>query len=299
MGIFSKIQNKRNDKKNNEILKGVKKTGKEEKFEPDFSLMELLDADWRFFGGRLMMKEILPANFSQKPDVVKVGLAINNSPYAEVTYKDRKTGDSRTYKLYQKTARFVNGSNWETKNDALEEAWGEFRRYLSAVVNIRKQSDIAYHQLAENAYNQFGNMKTEPLDFDDLYKREVEFLEKYQEVKFDTFGAYGDVALFACCEVDADGRVQDFHTVKPFSPRILEFCVARLTNEAKNKELENEEAFRTKCLEVALNSPFMSKDWERLPDVLFSVLKGQMEQTGKNKKHTDKHSILFASQKGE
>ena len=43
----------------------------------------------------------------------------------------------------------------------------------------------------------------------------------------------------------------------------------------------------------------MSKDWERLPDVLFAVLKGQMEQTGKNKKHSDKHSILFASQKGE
>ena len=294
MGIFNKLKNRIKD---SGILPKQKKVEKQDEIFPEFSLLDLLDANWRSFGCRLMIKNVLPANFSQNPSSVKVGVSDDKKPYAEVTYKDRRTGEMMTYKIYQNFATIVNKTGLEVSNEVLEEVWREFRRYLSASAVIKKQEDLQHHRMLESDYNQQQETKIAPLDLKNFEKREEQFLLKYKDIEFDSFGLYNDIGLFAGCEVDSFGGVKNFTIAKPFSPRTLEFCVNHLSKEAKNKEYEDEDKFKLKCTDVAIKSSYLSRDWERLTNILFEVLKGQSKKEVTRKKKVDESSILCESEK--
>ena len=284
MGILSKMQNRKKSKERKENLEGAIRSSKMDKFVPEFSLLDLLDADWRFFGSRLLVNGEFPVRLNLKLESVNVGFGSDNKPYAEVVYKDRKFGYAKTYRLYQKSAKVVKSSRWEDENADLDRTWREFKRYLTANVVLKRQDGMQYHRILESEYNENTGANIEVLDFEKFFKKEEEFLEKYKDVSFDTFGTYKGVGIFAGCQEDSEGCLQYYNMAKPFSPRTLEFCVGHLTDEAKDNELANEEDFRFKCVEVAVNSPYLSKDWERLPEILYSALKNQMDSKKNGRK---------------
>lgn len=244
----------------------------------EISLLRMLDADWRFFGARLMLKGVIPSVFDQHPKSVKLGIAWNNTPYVELTYKSRKDDDSKTFRLYQEDAKCVIDGTWETNNEELLNLWKNFKNYLQGLEFISRNQNIQYHtRMVDDMFKEYPDQKPDAIDFDEFYKKEDEFINEHKYTIFESFGCIEDEYAFAEHKIDLGSETHFMNCVKPFSPRTLEYCVLRLSSEEKDKIRQDIDLFQSKCMGVALSSSFVTEDWERTINLLVDVVGKEKE----------------------
>ena len=121
----------------------------------------------------------------------------------------------------------------------------------------------------------------------DIYDREQEFLERYQDTKFDGFhsssfwvdkGDYSTFMLmpqFVPLEEMDNGEFKGGDPVLPFTPRTLEHCILHMTNDQKFIEGKYLDDFKKKCRQIQEFSCFESDDWDRVIKFGEEIVKNQ------------------------
>ena len=125
----------------------------------------------------------------------------------------------------------------------------------------------------------------------DIYDREQEFLEKYQDVSFDGFyysvvfekdinGLYCfgcELPQFIPLQENKEGKRTDRNPVIPFTPRTLEHCILHMTNGQKVEDGEYLDEFEKKCRDLQKYSCFESEDWDKVIEFGKEIVRRQYQ----------------------
>ena len=279
MGIF-KFLNKKHDKANKMdfAVKSEKEVEEQEEFVSDISMCELDNVDWSEFGSILKQNGVLSNSYIKQPADVEISLDKSNRPKVILEFKSKTSNSVRKVELLQdKAYLFVNGALEmypETqRNKDLNRLWKDYQnriRYYNMIETNRE----GYTHVRRGARMLVEAQKM--MNMKDIYDREQEFLEKYQNTKFDGFysaslwvddGDYKqfmEMPQFVPLKEIEDGKFIDGKPVLPFTPKTLEHCILHMTNGQKIEDGEYLDEFEKKCRKIQKYSCFESEDWDKV-----------------------------------
>lgn len=285
MGIMDFFRKKAEGKSIEEIEDEVYN---EEVFIPDISLFELDSVNWSQFGLILKQNNILPNSYPRKPVRVEVSLDKDNRPMATLEFNSSTSDSVRKYILMQDSiVEYINGVK-KTFNNDLNKVWNKYQNEIR-YKNARKTMLAGYNHRRRG--KELMNKAVKMIEMDDIESRELEFLEKYKDTRFDGFhytpvfekdGEFyrfeGELPKFIPLEeVGDDGYYRDGEPVMPFTPKSLEFCILRMTNGQKIEEGESLANFENKCRQIQEYSCFESEDWDRVIEFGKDIVKSQYQ----------------------
>ena len=273
------------------------KLGKEvelkEEFVADLSFVELQNADWVKFAGKLKRERVLSNSYDKNPIHIEYSLARDNSPMVELIFKSKTSDSVRKIRLMRDRAYLsVNGAIEafpETqRNKDLNKLWQDF------------QNRIRYCHMLETNREGFAHARKgvrllaeaeKMIDMEDIYSREQEFLEKYKNAQFDEFcysalfekdknGFYNRVCelpKFVPLVETSDGHFVSGEPVIPFTPRTLEHCILHMTNGQKVEDGEYLVEFEKKCRKLQKYSCFESDDWDKVIEYCKGIVRRQYQ----------------------
>ena len=232
---------------------------------PDISMFELETADWEKFAGILKRDGILANSYKKQPKEMHVSLDENNRPMITLTFESATSTSIREVELTQDSAiQYINGIiSGGIKNQDLISTWKAFQeeiRYLNKLETNREGYFNKLHgdKLMKVAKKMQG--------MDNIYEREQEFLEKYKDANFDelTYGTMYIPPMFIPYTRDESGFIEYGEGVVPFTPRTLELCILRMTDECKAESGLFLREFEQRCKRIAEESCFKSDNWDRV-----------------------------------
>lgn len=290
MGIFTFIKQKL-DKTDFTIDTeiGVADNSEEKQFDlPKFaplSMYELEDADWNEFGKRLKFYKLLPNSYDTENAEVEVALDERGVARVFVTFKSKTSDSVRRYDFYQskevsgekeqpvnvraqQVYEWVNGAcrtfdGNKERNELLEAEWRGFITYLNLKKDVQKRKECTEHVLLGDKMIKQGKRLSK---FYRLIDQEKQFLEEHVNDEYVAFVS-NEPAFITCCK---EGEGKEY--VKPFTPKTLEFCVSKLTDEAKLDENYDIEYFIEKCREIKGDSLYNTPDWDKAIDSCVEIV---------------------------
>ena len=196
---------------------------------------------------------------------MQVSLDENNRPKIRLTFESATSTSVREIELTQDSAvQYINGIiSGGIKNQDLISAWKTF------------QEEIRYYnKLETNREGYFSKLKGDKLmkvakklqGMCDIYEREEKFLEKYKDADFDefTYGTLYTPPMFIPYERDEKGMIEYGEGVVPFTPRTLELCIIRMTDNCKAEAGLFLREFEQRCKKIAEESCFSSENWDKV-----------------------------------
>lgn len=259
-------------------------------YEEKLSLLELSEINWSNFGAMLKQEQLLPPSYDKHPTSVKFRLSKTNKPVAEIVFNSKTSDSYRTIVIHDSddVFEYTNGAqNISTRNE-LVEAWQNFKRGQKLKISQDKKADsikikakaISLQRTAESMMN-----------IDELFADELEFLEKHKDDVYDFFGYMmdedGEIPFFITTSEQSDDDSSVEEMVTPFSPKTLEFCVTRLTDEEKYSIVEDKRSlndFVSKCKNIATKSIYETDNWDKTINLLTTMLKNFAEENSNNEK---------------
>ena len=238
----------------------------------NLSMGEFEDIKWEEFAAKLKGERILPPSYEKKPAKVKVTLSKTGNPMAIVEFRSTTSDSYRVLMVLENEVyESINSPAAWLKNNSMTEIWKLFRddvKYRNKF-NQRLES-YGFVQQRKNLEKELKNLSK----LDDLFDREVEFLDKYKDCRFASFGEYFDENYLPTFVIDQGDEVDlDIEMVTPFTPKTLEFCVSKLTQKAKEDEASFIGDFVEKCEEIQTASIYKTGKWNKTITRLVDVLR--------------------------
>ena len=254
--------------KNNVELEQVR--GKEieeppkEPFVADITTYELQDADWNKFGSMLKQNRVLPNSYIKRPVDVKVSASKNGSPMVLVTFNSATSTSVRKFLLLQDRAfQYVNDAIDDGKDVKLNTIWQQFQDDIRYISMLEANREGGFHKARGERM-----MKTAEriINYEHFYELEQAFLEKYKDATFMDFGHYfsDKPSYFVKAEYLDGGRRVRGESVVPFSPKTLEFCILKMSDDLKIYEGYCISDFVRKCKKLQEYSAFESDAWDKV-----------------------------------
>jgi len=260
------------------------------KFVP-LSMYELQDADWDELGKRLKFYKLLPNSYDTAHPEVEVALDKNGIARAFVTFKSKTSDSVRRYDFYQskeasgekeqqvnvqeeQVYEWVNGvcrtfDGNKERNELLEGEWRGFVTYLNLKKDVQKRKECTEHVVLGDRMIKQGKRLTK---FFRLIDQEKQFLEEHANDEYVAFVLNGPRSLSGPAFLTTCDERGDEEFVKPFTPKTLEFCVTKLTDEAKLDENYDIEYFIEKCREIKGDSLYNTPDWDKAIDSCIEIV---------------------------
>ena len=295
MGIFE-ILKKRQDKSNDMDFadKQKQEIEQKEKFVSDLSCVELQGADWVEFAGILKREGVLSNSYIKQPSCVEISLDKNNRPKVVLEFKSKTSDSVRKVELFQDRAcLYVNGAIEmypETqRNIVLNKLWKDFQNRIRYLNMLETNREGYFHV---RSGNKLMNKAKKMIGMKDIYDREQEFLEKYQDTVFDDFcysavfemsgdhsfvTCVGELPKFVPLIENSEGKFVSGEPVIPFTPKTLEHCILHMTNGQKVEDGEYIDSFEKKCRDIQEYSCFESEDWDKVIEFGKEVVKSQYQ----------------------
>ena len=252
------------------------------------SALELKEAKWPEFAASLKAEGLLPNSYDRNPTEVKVFWNEEHQPSVELLFKSKTSDSVRKVVLTENSAYEIVNNGESKANDLIMSEWSNFQRGIRFRRQYKMRDEIFMHKQMGEALKRRNPDKAELADkyfkIADLFEAEKEFFEKHKDDKYEFFGYIGmhedEDPFFVKFNNPNDGFcIGDM--VHVFSPRTLEFCVARLAEDEKLVEAGTEKDlqwFREKCQDVARDSVYQSEDWNHTIDMLCDMLKENAKQ---------------------
>lgn len=235
---------------------------KKTSFEPEISMFELENADWRVFSAWLKSKTILPNSYVKKPVRVQVAIDERKKPMVLLTFVSETSDSVREILLMQDdVSQSINGVVNGKNDEQIKEIWLDFQKYL------RRKHAMEIGQDAVRCKKQGEELKRKAermISLKILPDLEREFLERYQNVEFDEFYGTRNGMRPPEFTIYGEGGLNGVQWVAPFSPKTLEFCLTRLSEEGKVEEGFDIDIFIKKCQQIKVLSGYESKDWDKV-----------------------------------
>ena len=235
-------------------------------FVADIAMFELKNFDWSEFGSELKQNKILSNSYNKKPSNIEIILDENNRPMVKLTFESSTSDSIREFNLMQDGAtQYINGAldnNGQDKN--LIDLWNKCQE------EIRHRSKFKINH-EEYFNNQEGRrlMKVakKKVGLTDVYGKEQEFLEQYNDIQFDDF-RYQKIDtpyMFIPLIKNLNGAYVEGPGVMPSTPKAMELCIRNLTNGCKYELGCHDEAWlEQKLREIMKYSCFDSANWENV-----------------------------------
>lgn len=250
-----------------------------EKFIEKLSLLELSEINWSDFGAKLKQEQLLPPSYDRHPTSVKFRLSKTNKPVAEIVFNSKTSDSYRTIVIHDDNDVFeyTNGAQNMPTRKELVDVWQDFKRGQKLKISHNKHIESIN---IKNKANRLKRTAESMLNIDELFADELEFLENHKNDVFDFFGYMLDeereIPFFVTTSEQSDDEYSVEEMVTPFSPKTLEFCVSRLTDEEKYCIVEDETSlkdFVSKCKNIATNSIYETDKWDKTINLLTDMLK--------------------------
>lgn len=284
MGLFDWLKKVKNSgidfEVETETLKEINsqtQEAKNEEFAP-FSMAEFEEINYAKLASILKEKRLLPPSYNKNPTSVKVLLSKRCDPMVDVTFSSTTSDSFRIYRILENEIyESVNGYGF-LPNTELLAVWKDFRDKEKYKNQVEQKSEIwkikeqakALQKEADRLYY-----------IDEVFDAEINFLKKYKNCRFVSFGEYCDVNYLPCFLIEGDEDVLK-DKVTPFTPKTLEFCVSKLTEEAKEYEALYLSEFVDKCRELRVASIYRNYDaWDKTIARLVNVIKVEKSQNDK------------------
>lgn len=270
MAILDRIFKRREDKekKVEQVVGAPKMVSVQEtlannkpELKPEISMFELENADWKEFASILKANRLLPNSYLKKPVDVKVAVDMKNKPMVLLTFVSETSDSVREILLRQDmVSQSINGVVNGKDDLRILDVWLDYQREL----RDRHESILCRDARRNKIQGKALKSKAEKMiALENLLLDELAFLEEYQNVEFDLFmprivGAPPQFTIWS----NEQNRAIDF--VTPFSPKTLEFCLLRLSEESKADEGIDLETFVQKCRDIQTSSCYESEDWDKV-----------------------------------
>lgn len=293
MGIFDFLKRNKKEKKIEPVIVQSQPVAPE-KVKPTLkpvpiSALELKEAKWADFGADLKTAGLLPNSYDRTPAEIKVFWNKENQPGVELLFKSKTSKSERKIVLTEDSAQEIVNNGAPKANDLIMSEWRNAQRSIRFHRQYKIRDEIFMHKQMGEALKRRGAEQAELaekyLKIADLFVAEREFVEKHKNDVYEFFGYIGmhegERPFFVVYDKKDEG-ICSGNMVHAFSPRTLEFCVARLVEEEKFVEAgtdEDLEFFREKCQDVARDSIYQSTDWNHTIDMLCDMLKQKAEQS--------------------
>lgn len=281
MGIFEfflvknlavkKCDDLRKEKENNIVID-------EKEFVPALSFVELQRTDWVKFAGTLKREGVLSNSYDKNPVSVEYSLDKTNSPVVELTFQSKTSDSIRKVQLFNDHAYLYVNSAIEAfpetqRNITLNKLWKDYQDRIRYYNKLETNREGYFHSVRGKRLMEDAKKM---MKMTDIYDREQDFLEKYQDTQFDGFhsaslwvdkGEYSTFMLmpqFVPLEETDNGEFKGGDPVLPFTPRTLEHCILHMTNDQKCIDGEYLDDFEEKCRKIQEFSCFESEDWDKV-----------------------------------
>ena len=232
---------------------------------PDISMFELETADWEKFAGILKRDGILANSYKKRPKEMQVSLDENNRPMITLTFESATSTSIREVELTQDSAiQYINGIiSGGIKNQDLISTWKAFQEEIRYLNKLETNREGYFNKLPGDKLMKVAKKMQ---GMDNIYEREQEFLEKYKDANFDefTYGTMYTPPMFIPYTRDESGFIEYGEGVVPFTPRTLELCILRMTDECKAESGLFLREFEQRCKRIAEESCFKSDNWDRV-----------------------------------
>lgn len=260
MGIMDFFRKKSSEQQVEQVVDPVEASKKV--FVSDISMFELEGTNWTEFGSVLKRNAILPNSYPKKPDDVVVGLGKDNRPYASLTFNSTTSSSVRKYLLLQDGVyEYVNDAIDDGKNVKLNNVWNDFQNTIRIKTKFNNNYQIGLHV---NHGKEMKCRAEQLLAFEDFFERENDFLEEHSNDTYIAFGIANYKNPIFINGINIGGVDIGGGSAEPFSPKTLEFCVSKLTEEAKANEGFDIEYFRKKCDMIRSKSVYNTDDWDKV-----------------------------------
>lgn len=245
------------------------------KYVPELSMLELSEVDWAEFGARLKAQNLLPGSYNTTPINVKVSLTEQNIPCAIVTFASSTTDSTRRIEVYDRFVRRCGKSNDNPESVSMSQVWRDYQDFVHCVINLKHRREVVMHKQKAKFLKGIDGNNQELIEifenFDKFFEKEDKFLGTHKNDTFDILSYHGENDLPCVAKCTSIGKISSDHIV-PFSPKTLEFCVARLAEEEKHYIAHDIESFKEKCKRIENASPYQNKDWQKTVDLLCEVI---------------------------
>ena len=235
------------------------------------SMGELDNVKWEELASKLKAERILPPSYDKKPVRIKITLSKSGDPMAELEFRSTTSDSYRVLRITENQVyESVNSPVGFLSNTEMTDVWKKFRDDVKQKNALNQRFEIyGFKEQRKNLKRELDNLSK----LDDLFEREAEFLDKYKNTRFASFGEYFDENYLPTFVVDQGEEIDlDAEMVTPFTPKTLEFCVSKLTAEAKLQEASVMNVFVEKCNELQTASIYKTGNWDKTIKKLVQVL---------------------------
>jgi len=249
----------------------------------ELTLLELGEVDWTEFGSRLKQSQLLPPSYDRKPSKVNISLHTDNSPKVEIVFNSKTTDSYRTFKIYNnRIHEFVNGSNEANTRQEIIDEWKRFKKHIIYLLDRNNKNEI--YEIKKKG-EQLQQEALSLMNIEMLFEEEKKFLDRHKDDVYNFFGYMFDsekeIPFFVAPVKEQSENVQTAEMVTPFSPKTLEFCVLKLTDEEKFSNAEDEESiesFIQRCNQIKKYSIYKTEKWDDTIEILVRILKQEAER---------------------